>query len=531
MGGRNMENPVLAKVRKILSLAAVGLLALTVLCVIWCCISYVMVDWTLYPKDKTILDLRENGISQENFDKLAEKLPGRKIIWNVPFQGGFYPSDSDTLTVTTLTDADVAQSGYFTDLVTVDATACRDYPQLMALQQKHPEATVEYLVRLGSTDFPQDATSITVPDLTAEQTDLFTYLPKLTQVDATGCTEYEAIAALQRDFPGCTFAYTVSVGGQDYPATTTEIIAEGATAQEVSNALTVLTGLTSIRLSNPQAEGGELLAFREKYPQTSIHWELTVGETTVADDALEADVSGRPITSIEDAKQLAAYFPDAEKIIFDSGAVPYEDMSAFREEMRADYKVVWTVILGTGKRGQIALRTDATTFMPYKHGIIYFLDEDMYNLRYCEDMICMDVGHFTFKSIEFVQFMPHLKYLVLTLTDVRDLTPISNCKELVFLELGHTGIRDYSPLIGCTALEDLNLGQTYGDPEPLKQMPWLKNIWWVSRSMSVMQELAPYLPNTNMVFRPESKDTTSFGWRQLPNYYAMRDMLEMPYMR
>ena len=46
-----------------------------------------------------------------------------------------------------------------------------------------------------------------------------------------------------------------------------------------------------------------------------------------------------------------------------------------------------------------------------------------------------------------------------------------------------------------------------------------------------MQELEPYLTNTNMVFRPGSKDTTSFGWRQLPNYFAMRDLLEMPYMR
>lgn len=522
---------LMEKIKKWMILATAGLLVAVLLGGVWTLLRYTMVNGTLYPKNKAVLDLTDRDISQETLDALAAKIPDTKIIWNIPFQGRSFPSDSKELTVTTLTDADVAQMDYFTDLTQVDATGCRDYPQLLALQQRHPNCTVRYLVRLGSQDFPQDATSVTVPDLTADQAPLLAYLPRLTRVDATGCREFATLVAMQQALPGCEFRYTVPVGGTEYPNDTTQITAAGATDQEVRDALAGLPALESIHLTDPLAGGQVLTELRTQYPQVSIRWELTVGDVTLADDVLEADLSARPLSSVEEGKALAAYFPDAEKVIFESGDVPYEDMAAFREEMRDSYKVVWTVIMGTGKRGQIPVRTDETTFMPYKHGIIYFLDEDMYNLRYCEDMICIDVGHFTFKSIEFVQFMPHLKYLVLTLTDVRDLTPISSCKELVFLELGHTGIRDYSPLLGCTALEDLNLGQTYGDPEPLKQMTWLKNLWWVRRSMSVMQELEPYLTNTNMVFRPNSKDTTSFGWRQLPNYYAMRDMLEMPYMR
>ena len=61
-------------------------------------------------------------------------------------------------------------------------------------------------------------------------------------------------------------------------------------------------------------------------------------------------------------------------------------------------------------------------------------------------------------------------------------------------------------------------------------MTWLKNLWWVGRSASVRTELEKTLTNTNMLFR-SGKDCTGYGWRQLPNYYAMRDMLEMPYMK
>ena len=178
--------------------------------------------------------------------------------------------------------------------------------------------------------------------------------------------------------------------------------------------------------------------------------------------------------------------------------------------------------------GEITVRTDETTFMPVREAVYYFFDEDTYNLRYCEEMVCIDLGHMAIRNIDFVEFMPHLKYLILAHTTVTDITPISNCKELVFLEMDWTGIKDYEPLLGCTALEDLNLGLTYGDPEIIGQMTWLKNLWWKGRGYNAQVLLQEKLPNTTLVFN--SKLTVGGGWRKLQNYYDMRDPLEMPYM-
>ena len=207
---------------------------------------------------------------------------------------------------------------------------------------------------------------------------------------------------------------------------------------------------------------------------------------------------------------------------------PENTMAAFRETMRPNYKVVWTVVCGTGKFGSFEVRTDETTFMPLKHNMYYFLDEDAVNLRYCEDMVCIDIGHMAIKDISFVEHMPHLKYLILAHTTVLDITPLSSCKELVFLELDWTAIKDYTPLLGCTALEDLNLGLTYGDPTPISQMTWLKNLWWKGAGYKTRVLLEENLPDTYLMLNPPY--TVGWGWRKLQNYYDMRDLLEMPYM-
>jgi len=197
-----------------------------------------------------------------------------------------------------------------------------------------------------------------------------------------------------------------------------------------------------------------------------------------------------------------------------------ETLAKARDEKRDIYKLVWTV-----QCGKLTVRTDDIFFMPVKYNVYYFHDEDAYNLRYCEDMVCIDIGHMSIHDIEFVRYMPNLKYLVLAHTTVLDITPLESCKNLVFLELDWTGISDYTPLLGCTSLEDLNLGKTYGDPEPIKQMTWLKNLWWTERNYSFKQEMEAVLPNTHKEFN--AKHTVGNGWRQLQNYYDMREILGM----
>jgi hypothetical protein len=198
-----------------------------------------------------------------------------------------------------------------------------------------------------------------------------------------------------------------------------------------------------------------------------------------------------------------------------------------------DVRFVWTL-----KVQDCYLRTDTEYFYPWK--LKHTMDaknEDMELLKYCPDIISVDIGHMWFiTDCEWVKYIPKLEYLILGETRISDLGPLSQCKNLKFLEIFTIPVTDYSPLIGCTALEDLNLGRTYGDPAPLTQMTWLKNVWWAnvhgtsglpcSNAKAVLTEA---LPNTNLRF--DLEHPTADGWRKLENYFNMRDVMGVHYMQ
>ena len=89
-------------------------------------------------------------------------------------------------------------------------------------------------------------------------------------------------------------------------------------------------------------------------------------------------------------------------------------------------------------------------------------------------------------------------------------------------------MKDLSPLTGCTALEDLNLGMIYADFAPIEEMTWLKNLWMVECSSADRYRMPQALPDTRVMVTGAA--TVANGWRDLENYYAMRDLLGMKYM-
>ena len=161
---------------------------------------------------------------------------------------------------------------------------------------------------------------------------------------------------------------------------------------------------------------------------------------------------------------------------------------------------------------------------------VCLIDEQSQDLYYCEDAIVCDIGHSYVKNIEWVKGMPKLKYLILTHNWVKDLTPLSTCKNMVYLEIyWNDYIPDYSPLVECTSLVDLNLSGSYADLEPIKQMTWLENLWATCRGVSESEyrELCEALPNTKIEYR--GGDYTSYGWREVQGYFDMRDIMGLPY--
>ncbi len=558
-------NPVL------LIVLAAALLAVGI--AVWFLLTHVWVAGTFYSRNADVLDLRFADVTTADYDKLRKKAPNSEILWRIPFQGKTYDQDTDVLYVTSLTDEDVATLDYFTRLKTVEAQECTDYPQLAALTARRPEVTVEYTVTIDGREYPQDTAVVSISGITEEEINLLTYLPELTAVTAVGCRTPEQMTRL-RDFcqeKGLSFG--LRFGTKTYPDTVQELDVTGVTDGELE-LLQLLPELKTLHLKNPKADPETVAQLRSTYPKADISWEVEIAGVSFPDDTKEVDLSavlessaaqtaagtaagtqtaagaqtatktqtttgtatGTQSTketqstapavtlNLEDLEKKMSYLSDAKQVFLGKCGLDNEELAALRERVRDSYKLVWTVQLGK----KLTARTDDTTFMPVREHVYYFLDEDAYNLRYCEDMLCVDVGHMGLTNIDFVKGMPHLQILILAHNgQLQDISPISSCKELIFLELDWSAVKDFTPLVGCTSLEDLNIGLTYPSVEPLMQMTWLKNLWMVDRGGAY--QLSQALPDTKIVASADV--TVGAGWRNLPNYYKMRDMLGMEYMR
>lgn len=505
----------------IIIIAVILVLALVAAIIIFA--TNVLVNGHLYPKNAEFLNLRGKELTVEEYEKISEKLPKCDIYWDVPLSSGPQPENTHVLHISSLTGEDVKLFRYFKNLQAVEAEGCSDYAELAQLRANYPEIPVAYNVTIDGTDYPYDTTEIEVSALTDTDIDRIQYLPELAMVQAGKCNDYGQVEKLKAAYPQLTVATTVTIGGQEFDGETTKLEVSGITEAEAA-LLKYLPKLESAHLANPAIDLAALQTLQAQLPNTALSWDVTVAGHTFRSDAKEVEIKEADV-DVAQLKEALSALPDLEMVFLNDCNVNNDDMAALREEMRDQYKVVWTV-----NCGPITIRTDATYFMPIKEQVYYFFDEDAANLVYCEDMLCVDVGHMSIHHVQWLKGMPKLKYLILAHTQVSDLSGIENCKELVFLELDWSIVKDFTPLVQCTALEDLNIGKTFADVEPLLQMTWLKHLWAVDRGPQALHTLRTAFEDTETQVFYGSQHTVGGIWRQLPNYYAMRDLLGMPYM-
>ena len=436
----------------------------------WYRSNHIFVGKTVYDKELTQLDLRGTGVDLDHYLSVRQQLPDCQIRYDLPFQGEFYPDDTTELTISSLTEEEVALLDYLPHLKEVHAEKCTDYDQLLALKTRRPDCDVHYLVTISGEVYEED-------------TSLLSYQDKQPDI------------------------------------------------QELMEKLPLLPEMEAIFIEEPEAPASELLALQEAFPEIMIGWNKTAFGNSWPSDITEIDLSGMVFTAPEDILEPLAYFPALEKVIMSGCGTDEktwfdnETMAAFREKMRPEFKVVWTV-----KINNMKVRTDETYFMPAKYHEVV-TNFQVQNLKYCEDMVCVDLGHMAITDISFVEYMPHLKYFIVIDSPLMFIDSISTCKELIYLEFFWNQINDYTPLLGCTALQDLNISRNIGDPMVFQDMPWLKNLWIDGSDVRFSEKpiLEAALPDTFIKYC--DGEMTANGWRDLPNYFAMRDYLGMPYNR
>lgn len=473
------------------------------------------------------LTLLNCDMDQEDYIWIATNLPQCNVVWGAEFQGEYLRPDEESLTVESLTDEDIRDLERFCCLRVLDCRECTDYAQIQAVQEAFPQLTVLRNVELGGRKWGPGTTDLKIRDGDVQEIlDRMDYLPRLETIHLTGdLPTMEEIGRLHRRLPDGEVTWTVDIGGVPVDWNCMQLDTEEMELEdcrELEDAFGYLPMLRKVEMLGLDVPWEDKQALAEDYPDIEFVYDIQVGDRWFPTDTREMDLSGHVFSSVREVEDLLPGFPDLEKVIMSDCGIGNEEMDALNRR-HEDVKFVWTVKVG-GRN----TRTDEIYFAANKWGL-HMTNNNIYDLRYCTDMICVDIGHHKdVTNCEWAAFMPNLTYLVLADGSVSDLTPLSGLKNLKFLELFLTPVRDYSPLTGCTGLEDLNLCYTYGtDPAPIGEMTWLKRLWW-SGNWFAQVGLRDKLPDTQINFTAGS--STGEGWREGRNYYDMRDCIGMYYM-
>ena len=397
-----------------------------------------------------------------------------------------------------------------------------------ALSGRLPQCRILWDVPFQGSRIPSNTEKLKVSSLSEEDAAMLGYFPDLKEMDAVACRDYAVIMELLEKRPRCYIQYGVEIGSRFLDRNTEQITLQSgeSSAEELMERIPYLKKLRKIRLEEPVIPAEKLRELMKTYPQIAFSWSKTIFGERLESNTEFLDLSGQKFPSLAEVKNQLAYLPQLKQADMLDCGFSNPEMRKFRDEVRSEYKVVFNVQVGS-----MNLRTDIQDFFPDRdHGKVKNADTD--NLRYCEDLICVDVGHLGYSKVDWVEGTPHLKYLIMSDSGVFDLTPLGQLQELEFLELFMTGVVDTSPLVNCKGLRDLNLCRApLGDITPLTKMVWLEKLW-VSHCPINPEErrrLSKSLPNTHIEF--DEYYSTWGGWRDMPRYFEMRDILKVPYMR
>lgn len=450
---------------------------------LWYRDNHIFVEGTAYPVAAQSLDLREEDISFGHYESLRSKLPNCEILWSVPFQGGRYPSDSETLTVTSLTQQDVALLvAYFPDLKTVDAAGCTDYTVLELLKAQMPECDVRYQVSLGGKSFAPDAIELVLEngdyDFVTMMANLI-HLPKVQAVQLkTPELTTEQVAELEAAYEEILFSCTVEILGKEYDSQVTQLDLSDLTSEnvaEMAQKLVMLPNVTYVELT--KADGTcllskeEVLMLKEALPEASFHYTFDFYGETISTTDEEVYIKSKKIgdEGIDEVRAALELMENCDRFVLEYCQISYDLLAQVRDEYRDKTKLVWRVEFGGG-----STLTDAQIIRS-TYGL---RDSNCKNLKYCEDARFLDFGHngdeneCYWKDCSFTAYMPNLEAAIFSGTYVADISALANCKNLRFLELAFCGnVTDISALAECPKLERLNISFTsVTDISPLYEL-------------------------------------------------------------
>lgn len=523
--------------KKFLIIVLVVLLAvLAAMCgYVWYQTSHIFVEDAVYSRNTQELDLRGTGVSMDHVLTVQSQLPECAILWDVPFQGKTFSSDTRELTIQTLQESDFAMLPYFSSLQKIDATGCGEYALLARLREQFPGLEVSYQISLGAVSVETDVTELTLNTGEYDYDTLLgnlKYLPSLTHLTfPTTELTFDEIDQLKMEKDGLTVDFTVNFLGKETDPAITELDLSHLTSDQVTQAaqeLSLLRKLEKVELMDGQGASAlsttDVKTLKDAAPHVSFHYEFTLfGKTLSTTETTEITfVNNQKIRDAQEPEIRMALelMENCEKFVLDNCRVSNEICAQIREDYRDKTKFVWRVFFGDGG----SCLTDRQVIK----AVYGLTDDNCGALMYCEEVRFMDIGHNEYlDAVPFVAYMPKLEAIIVSGAPIKSLEPFAKCESLVFLELSNCSyITDISPLANCKNLKMLNLSFTsVTDMSPVDEIP-LTNMTYIYNDLSPEEEARFIEVHPDCWTVMEGEQPYGKGWRTDENgeyaeYYSM----------
>lgn len=252
-------------------------------------------------------------------------------------------------------------------------------------------------------------------------------------------------------------------------------------------------------------------------------------------DTQQIDISGTAVDDLDYLIDRLSKLTMLNKIDMCDCGLSNETMEELTKRF-SDVKFVWKVTLGLW-----TIRTDCVAFSTLKDGTITYrlTNDDVKVLKYCTDMVALDLGHNRVTDISFLQYMPKLRILILVDNRVEgyddvyisDLSWLRYTPELRYLEFFVGSVSDISFLYDLPNLVDLNISYNpISEVEYLMKLPkierlYLEHTLLTEEDYELLQQI---YPDAQIVYYGEG--SVDQGWREHERYFAMIDMYHNNYV-
>ena len=456
------------------------------------------------------VDLRGNyAFTRAEHDALQQAQPDCDIRWSVPVTGGYFDSGSPAVDLTRL------------QLST---------SELREIFAAYPDKVFDYQVPLYGQRYSPDTQTLdlqgSAPDAGVID-DALGLLPEVAEVDLRGQkASAQTVSVLCDAYPEIAFKFTCDVPGGEMTTEDTEVTVSG-TYEDLLTYVAYLPYMPNLKVMDAdtvQMTDEQLDAIGEAVRSGKLKYSITMYGQMVSSEATELNLDNVPISGVEEAEKCLARLPKLKKVSMCDCGLSEDEMGQLFDA-HPDIQFIWWI-----EFGHYRLRTDATSFTTAlgtgnRYG---YNDETFAPLRYCTELMMLDLGHNHITSLENFRGLKKLRVLIMADNKLTDISPIADFTELEYCELFLNDITDVTPLTGLKHLVDLNIfyNPLYDNHKQLYSMTWLQRLWigGCRLSNSDVRDLRKALPNTKI--NVEGHGSTGKGWRKHPHYDILKQMYE-----